>query len=457
MLFIVLTHVLVRHHKNNFRKTDNTMFTISLNLVKYLRALILVNPFVLNIDISYATISPSDSVPIVCSEKKACKAYIKRKALPIRSIESGDFSDLSFFKELLKNKRIVVLGESSHNIAEFNTLKIRLIKFLHEQMGFDVLATENGLSGMFLLNESKNFLTPDSMVKHSLCGVWQVKENIPLMEYVKKSDIITTGFDYQFMYRPANTFIYKYLGPLNSEMVNKTLALDSAYYFADKTNYNESLKKRKDSLESCYKQLNELIHQNEDKLRSNLSRDEYMTIKKELQNRLLFTSLVDTKEFTSEKRDEIMANNLVWLADTLYPDKKIILWAHNAHIYKTNPENASSEQRIMLAETPEKFKKESYIIGLYMYSGKTGLPGSRKNVSKVKPNTLEYWLHQSGYQTTFMDFSKETFNKDNCWMFKSIKTLNWGLPPSKERLIMKKIYDGVILLDHVTVSTPLSN
>ena len=37
------------------------------------------------------------------------------------------------------------LGESGHGVREFNLAKVRLIRFLHEEMGFDVLAFESGL------------------------------------------------------------------------------------------------------------------------------------------------------------------------------------------------------------------------------------------------------------------------------------------------------------------------
>ncbi len=55
---------------------------------------------------------------------------------------------LQFFKAVLKDRRLVQLGESGHGVAEFNHAKVRLIKFLHQQMGFDVIAFESGLSNV---------------------------------------------------------------------------------------------------------------------------------------------------------------------------------------------------------------------------------------------------------------------------------------------------------------------
>ena len=71
---------------------------------------------------------------------------------PIRSLFCDDFSDLQFLKPLLENKRIVQLGESSHGVAQFNQAKVRLIKFLHQECGFDIIAFESPIFGCFYAN-----------------------------------------------------------------------------------------------------------------------------------------------------------------------------------------------------------------------------------------------------------------------------------------------------------------
>jgi erythromycin esterase len=64
--------------------------------------------------------------------------------VPIRSlVAAGDFSDLAPLADFVGNRRIVLLGESGHGVAEFNHLKVRLVKYLHEELGFDVVAFES--------------------------------------------------------------------------------------------------------------------------------------------------------------------------------------------------------------------------------------------------------------------------------------------------------------------------
>jgi hypothetical protein len=57
----------------------------------------------------------------------------------------ADLSDLEPLARASGNARVVQLGEQSHGDSATFTMKCRLIRFLHERLGFDVLAFESGL------------------------------------------------------------------------------------------------------------------------------------------------------------------------------------------------------------------------------------------------------------------------------------------------------------------------
>ena len=79
------------------------------------------------------------------SADPAWDQWVRSNHYTVRSLTSTRTDDLQFLKKVIGNRRLVQLGESGHGVREFNIAKVRLIRFLHEEMGFDVIAFESGL------------------------------------------------------------------------------------------------------------------------------------------------------------------------------------------------------------------------------------------------------------------------------------------------------------------------
>ena len=64
----------------------------------------------------------------------------------VRSINptDTDFRDLEFLRAEIGPARVVMLGEPSHGEGNVTEAKIRLVRYLHEQMGFTTVAFESG-------------------------------------------------------------------------------------------------------------------------------------------------------------------------------------------------------------------------------------------------------------------------------------------------------------------------
>ncbi|MBY0432591.1 MAG: hypothetical protein K2U26_00610, partial [Cyclobacteriaceae bacterium] len=124
----------------------------------------------------------------------------------IRTIDSKDedFSDLQFLKKTLENKRVVLLGEQSHGDGATFEAKVRLIKFLHQQMDFDLLVFESPMFDNFIaqgkITSSNVATTP---LKESIFWLWsETKEFEELIKYVHKRPVpgdtlLIGGFDCQ--------------------------------------------------------------------------------------------------------------------------------------------------------------------------------------------------------------------------------------------------------------------
>src|SRR5688572_17431025 len=120
----------------------------------------------------------------------------------LQTVEGDTFADLQFFKSILKDRRIVQLGESGHGVAEFNHAKVRLIKFLHQQMGFDVMAFESGLFECYQANRTAAVNAAAATMRGCIFGVWHTDEVVPLFEYIKSTwntdrPLLLAGFDTQ--------------------------------------------------------------------------------------------------------------------------------------------------------------------------------------------------------------------------------------------------------------------
>ena len=78
------------------------------------------------------------------------KKYVEGNTVQIKTIEpdSIDFSDLEAFGNSIGDSKIVMLGEQDHGDAPTFLAKTRLIKYLHEKKGFNVLAFESDFFGL---------------------------------------------------------------------------------------------------------------------------------------------------------------------------------------------------------------------------------------------------------------------------------------------------------------------
>src|SRR4051794_12386632 len=133
-------------------------------------------------------------------------AWLQANAHPIRtlSVSDRDFGDLQPLKAAIGSSRVVLLGEESHGDGTTFLAKARLIAFLHQEMGFDVLAWESGLWDVHQVwrhVQAGEAVLPAS--RRGIFGIWTGSEQVlPTLDYVAETvgtahPLELAGFDNQ--------------------------------------------------------------------------------------------------------------------------------------------------------------------------------------------------------------------------------------------------------------------
>lgn len=404
----------------------------------------------------------------------------------IKSLTSENYSDLAFLKPILKDKSVVSLGENFHRVAEYSSMKTRLIKYLHEELGFDVIAFESGIGETAAVNENEGILTAKEMMQGSLQDIWNSKETLGLFDYIKQQrqtdkPLYLAGYDMQFTSIYLTQFISEWISKVNKEYGKQYFnfemqAMTDLFVAMNKygmwdPQLKEESKKVKDQYKPKYKELIQFMNNNRAQLADMYPDNPHMVdiAIKALEGRVSFIESFqyDTKS-SYEFRDKIMADNVEWLTKVAYPGKKVIFWAHNDHLAKNTSQIRTLENGTWINDFTsmgellnKRLGNKEYVMGLYMNRGNATTITTRKpfTIDPMPKGSLENLIMQSGYKNTFVDLSKQKKpNKKNDWMFKPIYAAEDGMTseiirPMSMEFIPKEQYDGIIVIDKVNAPT----
>jgi erythromycin esterase len=371
-----------------------------------------------------------------------------------------DYADLQFLKPVLGDRRLVQLGESGHGVAEFDSVKVRLIKFLHEQMGFDVIAFESSIYECFTANAAS---TATGMLSGSIFGVWATEEVLPLFDYIKDSQqtersLTLAGFDTQIssgrgvLSRPA--FFRRIVAAVDASYAEEVAAFD-ADFVGRAIRFDNSTSPRD---QQFYERLEGVLRANRESLAAAFPGEAAPMIAERTAWSMIayIRQLRATAERPNDSspeggvgiRDAGMADNLTSLARDLYPDRKILIWAHNFHIRHANASTPSTV-RTMGSWIAERFRPELYTIGLYMNRGNAAQNDRAIYLINPAPQgSMEWVLAGTGPSALFVDFLHQTQESGNAWMFQPVVTREWGV--NSLTLTPREQYDGVLLIDRVS-------
>ncbi|WP_342557162.1 erythromycin esterase family protein [Lysinibacillus sp. FSL P4-0201] len=389
-----------------------------------------------------------------------------------QKIPANKFDDLEMLKPLLHDKRIVFLGESSHGVAQFNLAKTRLIQFLHQDMGYNVLAFESGMGNVMNAQGQIDKQAALQTMKDAIFGVWWTKETLPLFDYAKSTQateqpLVLTGFDIQQQGAFTNGDWLQ--NPKLAQQFNEA-EKQLAEWSSGKN--LKGYQKVKATIIDVYKQVQSQIQFKEKELQAAYPKEPHIVklMDRTLADRirladeyieLTIQSNIDIEQNniesflqTMEWRDQAMMENLLWLAEEVYPTEKFIVWAHNDHIRKAQSDVMGSPYpvKLMGERLPDIYKKYSYVLGLYMTSGETANNmGEPMPVLPPVKGSIEDILSSTNKPYTFIDLRNRQNERGNSWMFEPRLSYSWGM--IQESLVPRDQYDGILLIDQVNKPT----
>ena len=370
------------------------------------------------------------------------KEWINKNVHTINNDSTGN-EKFNFLKEEISDKRIVFLGEATHYDGATFATRSEMIDFLIKEMGFEVILFEAGMYDLMQANKEFQETGQSQKIKSSLWNFWQTQQWEYFYSSIEKhkqdgKPIQMAGFDckfsssYGFGNHNYSTFIEGVVKDKQSEATNtdEYKAYISIWKDIEKGYQQNGIKgglakiryKMPDKDKIKFRQLSQWIvaklnsvgeHTIAQMVKSN---DESIIAYSDIR---LLKLIINKKSIIpiNNRRDELMAENIIHLLKNVYPDKKVIVIGASYHFIRNNNlidpikigEIPIQESIIMGNFIYNKFPNEIYTIGFTTFDGMYGLVDQNKKGTPVKSpneNSLEFQLVSKGIENAFVTLAK---------------------------------------------------
>ncbi|HEX8671094.1 MAG TPA: erythromycin esterase family protein [Longimicrobium sp.] len=403
--------------------------------------------------------------------------WLEANAHPIATLTvTSDFSDLEPLRAAIGSSRIVMLGEETHGDGTAFLAKARIVAFLHQRMGFDVLAWE---SGIYDVHEVWDHVRAGEGViaasRRGVFGVWSRSEQVlPTLDYVAGTvgtarPLEMAGFDNQTTGSLARDSVAAHV-LVFARGIGSRVADDPEWPAAAATLTELAVTQHYDFKPPAADQARLL------RILGALRTDATARAAGDREALFWTQALASIESYArmmwaappgqfrgedNSVRDAQMAANLLWLANTYYPGRKIIVWAASAHVGRgmgTLRSSAGSAPYAtgwtvhMGGEVHRAIGAEMYSLGFTAAAGSFGFQnGTVVPLPTLVPGSLEGHFAATRFDNAFVDFRGRAAGGE--WL-REVYSWPFGYQPLRGD--WTSVFDGMVFTRQMTPNTPAS-
>lgn len=330
-----------------------------------------------------------NEVPVSVAFSEENLKWFRKHISPIQRIEAllpgqrFDGSDLQLFREAAGKARIIALGECTHGTHEFFTLKHRLLEYAVEKLGVRTFAIESNQLAIEAINDyvlgGKGELRAAA---RGLFGVYYTREVLDMIEWLKAynktyPDRMTgfVGFDMQDPMLPMDS-LDRFLHDFQPDLLPQVDSLLQPFRSAWKAQYYP---RGSDPERALWKEHTQrlyalVIAQKPRWMEGAKSPAEKRRVEWVIQNaRVIAQSAYVSFTGNQHHRDSCMAENIGWILAQRAPEERVLIWAHDAHISRSDAPSSLEnyfEGDAMGGYLSRRYGDDYRAFGLFTYEGR---------------------------------------------------------------------------------------
>lgn len=392
------------------------------------------------------------------------------KLVPLSaSTQLGKTAELAIKKAIGKS-RVVMLGELTHGDGSSFEVKVELVKFLHRELGFDVLVWESGLYDCAEMDLAMGGAKPLSQV--ATMGVFshwsKGKESFPIFEYARQTrssprPLTMAGFDLQGSGSASNSMFPDFLDWFKDApelTAEDRAAVDSAFLKARSASNQAEMSEAQAAVHQTAPRFLKAFEANPKGFQDKWGKD-WAFRRQVLKGAVRYGEMLAMHREVQEKkrpfadpynlREKVNAENLLWLANERFKGKKLIVWAHNVHIARELPARGSASQPgsgevdSMGRLVGKALRGDAYSLGFLSHGGTWSWLGNPVIAFRLaESDSLESVLHKAKEPYGFLDL--RSLPNTHALRKPLAATIDQQNPLTVKR-DWGKAFDGVIYID----------